>query len=244
VGDAEPLDLAEFAATLVGEVRSGVRASAADAGDELEVTAATIRVGQHREHDEPETSPSVLGLPEGADEVGWEVELTRERDELWWAIAAGDEGGVDAGGRSATADRLWHDRALADLKGVDAVRSRGFEAEGVRSIGELLALEEPRIAEIVQRQRSHRYLDFWVQATLLRTPAPTVGPSAADGTRLSDLAGRSPDELRRRIGAEACSRSAATRLFDLLAAWGTALDRRAMASVTLRELRQATGPPA
>jgi hypothetical protein len=145
---------------------------------------------------------------------------------------------------TATADRLWHGRGLADLKGVDRVRAERFTAEGVRTIGELLALEEPRIAVIVQRQRSHLYLDFWVQATLLRTPAPVLGPSAADGVRLADLAGRSPDDLRRRIGPEACSRSAATRLFDLLAAWGTALDRRAMSSVTLRDLREATRPPA
>jgi hypothetical protein len=247
VNGREHLDLAEFAATLVGEVRSGVRASAASTGEDLEVVTATIRVGQHRQDAPPETDddggPALLGLPDGAEEVGWEVELLLHRDELWWAGPGdgdGEAGGTPSPDVAPTADRLWHDRALSDLKGVDEVRARRFASEGVGTIGDLLDLDEPAIATIVARQRSNRYLDFWVQAALLRTPAPLLGASRADGSRLATLAGRTPDALRERIGAEACSRSAATRLFDLLAAWGTALDRRAMSSATLADLRHAT----
>jgi hypothetical protein len=249
VNGREHLDLAEFAATLVGEVRSGVRASAAATGEDLEVVTATIRVGQHRQDAPPEADDgggaALLGLPDGAEEVGWEVELVLHRDELWsLGPAVGDrEPGGPTTDAAPTADRLWHDRELIDLKGVDEVRAATLRRAGVETIGDLLALDEPAIAAVVARQRSHRYLDFWVQATILRTPAPILGASAADRLPLSTLAGEAPETLRRRLGDEACSRSAAIRLFDLLAAWGTALDRRAMTSVSLGDLRQATVVP-
>jgi hypothetical protein len=248
------LDLAELAATLLSEVRAGIAASdraraAGDAGPDVEVVEAVVRVGEPavaRGSGEagggagPPATPGLVAVGDrpGAGS-GWQVELRLRRGTVDGAL--GDPV-VPVGGGTPVAVALWDPRPPTDLKGVDRVRASRLADHGVRTIAELLALDEAAVAAIVARERSHRYLDAWVQVNLLRVAAPALGRSGADGDTLAALAGRAPTALRERIGPRACSRSAATQLFDLLAAWSVALDRRALASVTLGDLRRATRP--
>lgn len=282
--ESEQLDLAEFVASLLGEVRSGIHASRGATGEGIEVIAATVRVGQHRVDDaddgdgtraagdvdgalgagsgvgattghfadpsstvEPERGPGAIVVPPRTSpitlsteraRVGWEVELTLGEGEP--ILEEARDRAEDAASQPPTAISLWAERDLTALKGVDVDRARRFEREGIVTIGQLLEVDEAEIAQVVARQRSNLYLDFWVKAALLRTSAPRLGTSPADHRRLSALAGLAPAQLRQLIGPDVASTSASTLLFDLLAAWGTALDRDAMASVTLRQLRAAT----
>jgi len=267
--EQERLDVAEFAATLLAEVRSGIAASRTEADEgALEVVEAVVRVGEpaRPEPPEPLEGPDTDGavdvdVDEGAEVVGgdpegsaivlrsgparsgWQIELVL-RGQALHEHRRGDPGddGQDAGPRleSPTAFALWRDRPLADLKGIDRVRTGRLGQLGITTIGELLALDEDDIAKVATVLRSRRYVDLWVQVALLQTAAPLLGPSRADGMQLATLAGRSPGQLREEIGRDVCSRSASVQLFDLLAAFGAALDQGAMRSVTLRELRAAT----
>jgi len=260
--------VAEFAATLLTEVRSGIAASRTEAEEgALEVVEAVVRVGEPARL-QPDPDPlegrgtdggvdvhegaevvggdlgsSAIVLRSGPARGGWQIELVL-RGRALHEHRRGDPGddGQDAGPHleSPTAFALWRDRPLADLKGIDRVRTARLGQLGVRTIGELLALDEDEIAKVATVLRSGRYVDLWVQVALLQTAAPLLGPSRADGMRLAALAGRSPGQLREAIGRDVCSRSASVQLFDLLAAFGAALDQGAMRSVTLRELRAAT----
>ncbi len=261
---SETLDLAELTASLIGEVRTGIRASRDEDPDGIEVVGAVVRVGRrdggadgHADVDDadghqldaddvdgddrapvtvalPRPSPITL-RPEG-DGADWEIELDLGNGD---AISIGDAGLPDGDVGQPTAVGLWTDRHPSALKGIDTFRTAQLAEEGIGTIGDLLALDEEGIATLVSRLGSHRFLDFWVQAAMLRTSAPRFAASPADGWRLSDLAGLAPGRLRRLIGPEVCSASAATTLFDLLCAWGAALDRDAMSSATLGQLRTA-----
>ncbi|MFA9432180.1 hypothetical protein [Egicoccus sp. AB-alg2] len=250
------LDLAEFVASLVGEVRSGVLASHELRDHDLEVVGATIRVGREPEDtasdddlagEEAESArgpgavvtpprPSPITARPELEGGGWEVELVLGQGQ---SLFLGADQPVESVALPMAVD-VWRSRDLTQLKGIDVERSRRLAGEGVRTIGQLLELDETAIAGIVARQGSHRYLDYWVQAGLLRMPVPRLVASRADAFRLSALAGRSPASLRSLVGRDVLSASQASQLFDLFAAWGTALDRAAMASVTLGDVRAAT----
>jgi hypothetical protein len=240
--DPEWLDVAELAASLLAEVRHGIAARTEVEGSDLEVIEARVRVGEPAQ---PEaggvTNPAVLTRP-GLDEVGWQVELVLRREEL--AAAHAIPGPPDGSHGPAlpapsTAVGLWRSRPTADLKGIDRVRSAELAAHGVRTIGEVLDLDEDRIAAIVAATRTTRLLEVWVRAALLATPVPTLPTTPADRRSLAWLAGRSPTLLRDDLGVRSVSRSGATALFDLLAAWSTALDRAVLATVSLGEVRAA-----
>lgn len=269
--EQERLDVAEFAATLLAEVRSGIAASRSEAAQgALEVVEAVVRVGEPAspqpdpeeeplevpdtdsggggdgdaevERREPTGSPIVVRS--GPARSGWQIELVLRGEALHDRPRSqhGGSGGEedDAQAAAPTAFALWRDRPLADLKGIDRVRTGRLGQLGIATIGELLALDEDEIAKVATVLRSRRYVDLWVQVALLQTAAPVLGPSRADALQLAALAGRSPGQLRATIGSQVCSRSASVQLFDLLAAFGAALDQAAMRSVTLRELRAAT----
>ena len=266
--------MAEFAATLLAEVRSGIAASrSAAAQGALEVVAAVVRVGEPAspqpdpeeeepledsdtdsggggrgdggaEVERPEPTGSPIVVRSGPARSGWQIELVLRGEALHDRPRSqdGGSGGEEDDGQpaAATAFALWCDRPLADLKGIDRVRTGRLAELGIMTIGELLALDEDEIARVATVLRSRRYVDLWVQVALLQTAAPLLGPSRADALQLAALAGRSPGQLRATIGSQVCSRSASVQLFDLLAAFGAALDQGAMRSVTLRELRAAT----
>ena len=269
--EQERLDVAEFAATLLAEVRSGIAASRSEAAQgALEVVEAVVRVGEPAspqpdpeeeplevpdtdsggggdgdaevERREPTGSPIVVRS--GPARSGWQIELVLRGEALHDRPRSQDGGSGgeedDAQAAAPTAFALWRDRPLADLKGIDRVRTGRLGQLGIATIGELLALDEDEIAKVATVLRSRRYVDLWVQVALLQTAAPVLGPSRADALQLAALAGRSPGQLREAIGRDVCSRSASVQLFDLLAAFGAALDQGAMRSVTLRELRAAT----
>lgn len=260
---SETLDLAELTASLVGEVRTGIRASLDPDRDGIEVVGAVVRVGRRDvaaagrvdgggADDAPpdaddldddrapaairRSRSSPITLRPEPDDAAWEIELDLGHGD---PIPLDGAGMPDADVGRPTAVGLWADRDPSALKGIDTHRTGQLATDGITTIGGLLALDEEGIAALVARSGSHRFLDFWVQASLLRTTAPRLAGSPADGRRLSDLAGLAPGRLRRLIGPEVCSASAATALFDLLSAWGTALDRDAMASATLGQLRGA-----
>lgn len=265
--EQDRLDVAEFAATLLAEVRSGIAASRSEAAEgALEVVEAVVRVGEPASP-QPEPEPlegpdtdggdgtddraeverrdpagSPIVLRSGAARSGWQVELVLRGEALHDRPRHEDDQGEEDGSRPAspTAFALWRDRPLADLKGIDRVRTGRLGQLGIATIGELLALDEEEIAEVATVLRSRRYVDLWVQVALLQTAAPLLGPSRADPMRLAALAGSPPGQLRATIGPRVCSRSASVQLFDLLAAFGAALDQGAMRSVTLRQLRAAT----
>lgn len=258
--EQDRLDVAEFAATLLAEVRSGIAASRSEPAEgDLEVVEAVVRVGEPASpQPEPETEPlegpdtdggtgverrdpvgSPIVLRSGPARSGWQVELVLRGEALHdRPRREGEEDGSQPA--SPTAFALWRDRPLADLKGIDRVRTARLGQLGITTIGELLDLDEEEIAEVATVLRSRRYVDLWVQVALLQTAAPLLGPSRADPMRLAALAGSSPGQLRATIGPRVCSRSASVQLFDLLAAFGAALDQGAMRSVTLRQLRAAT----
>lgn len=273
--EQERLDVAEFAATLLAEVRSGIAASRSEAAQgALEVVEAVVRVGEPASPAVGEAAgpaqeplagpdPDSGGDGDGGSEVerraptgspivvrsgparsGWQIELVLRGEALHDRPRSqdGGSGGEEDDGQPAapTAFALWRDRPLAELKGIDRVRTGRLGQLGITTIGELLALEEDEIAKVATVLRSRRYVDLWVQVALLQTAAPLLGPSRADALHLAALAGRSPGQLRATIGRHVCSRSASVQLFDLLAAFGAALDQGAMRSVTLRELRAAT----
>jgi hypothetical protein len=251
------LDLSELAASLIGEVRAGVLAAEDLGAGHMQVVDATVRVGQRGEAEaadsepaapavEPERGPgpvitppalSPVVLQEEGERTGWEIELRLGRGRP--VVTTEAQPGVTTGDLP-TAVSLWVDRPLSVLKGVDAVRTSRLAKEGVRTIADLLALDEVAIAGIVARQRSQLFLDFWVKAALLRSPAPRLAASAADTRRLATLTGLAPGTLRQLLGPEVCSASAATQLFDLLSHWGMALTRTALASVRVADLRAAT----
>jgi hypothetical protein len=248
------LDLSELAASLIGEVRAGVLAAEVLGAGHMQVVDATVRVGQRSEVEgadeqpaaEPERGPgpvitppaiSPVVLQEEGERAGWEIELRLGRSGP--IVATEAHRGVTTGDLPSAVS-LWVGRPLLVLKGIDAVRTSRLAAEGVRTIADLLALDEVAIAGIVARQRSQLFLDFWVKAALLRSPAPRMAASAADARRLATLTGLSPDALRRLFGPEVCSASAATQLFDLLSHWGMALTRTALASARVADLRAAT----
>jgi hypothetical protein len=252
----ESLDLAELTATLVSEVRAGILAAEHRGEGHLEVTSATVRVGQQpagaageeepllRPTAEPRRGPGAVVVPpepativlQGpAAEAGWQVELELGEGE---PLQLGG-GHRPPAGTPATAFGLWSRRSPRVLKGIDDSRTTSLRRAGIETVGDLAALDEEAVAALVARLRSHRFLDFWVQASLLRAPVPRLAASSADGRRLADLAGRPPAQLRRLIGPHVCSTSSATQLFDLLTYWGTALNRRALSQVTLASLREA-----
>jgi hypothetical protein len=252
----EQLDISELAASLISEVRAGVLAAEGQGAGRMQVVGATVRVGQRATEDgdeaatvaetEPDRGPGAVITPptispvvlqEGGAREGWEIELRLGQGRS--VISAGGEGTVGTG-TLPTAVALWEQRPLSVLKGIDAWRTSRLAGEGIRTVAALLTLDEASIAAIVARQRSQLYLDFWVKAALLRSPAPRLAASDADDRRLSTLAGLAPSELRRVIGPEVCSASAATQLFDLLSHWGMALTRTALRSVRLADLRSAT----
>jgi hypothetical protein len=254
---SDRLDLSELAASLIGEVRAGVLAAEDLGAGRLQVVDATVRVGQRGEAQdadapsaapaaEPERGPgpvitrpalSPVVLQEEGERAGWEIELRLGRGRS--VVTTETQPGVRTGDLP-TAVSLWQDRSLSVLKGIDSVRAQRLATEGVRTIADLLALDEVAIAGIVARQRSQLFLEFWVEAALLRSPAPRLAASAADTRRLATLAGLDPGALRQLFGREVCSASAATQLFDLLSHWGMALTRTALASARVADLRAAT----
>lgn len=253
----ERLDLAELTAVLVGEVRAGIIAAEGFGEGAVQVVQATVRVGQRPDRTapneqgaaplaEPERGPgpvivrprrSPIVLQGSAEQAGWEIELSLGRGT---SVVPGDGApGTRPGDALATAAFLWYSRTPRVIKGIDVRWALRLEQEGVSEVRQLLELDEVAVGELVTLQGSHRFLDFWIKAQLLRSPAPRIAASPADDRKLSALAGRPPAALRQLIGPDVCSASAATQLFDLLASWGTALDRRVMAEATLADLRAA-----
>jgi hypothetical protein len=254
---ADQLDLAELAASLVGEVRAGILAAERRGQGGLAVVAATIRVGQLPADDDAEVAggagarlaeargpgpiialpgPSPVVLQGPAAEAGWQVEVSLGEGE---ALVVGDEGRSVEPGSLPTAFSLWQDRPPQVLKGIDDSRATDLRRQGIHTVGQFAALDEAAIAELADRLRLRRFVDFWVQASLLRSPAPRLAPSPADPARLGDLVGLPPGRLRQWLGPHVLSASAAAQLFDLLAYWAVALDRRALGAVTLAQFRQA-----
>lgn len=249
----ERLDVAELAASLLEEVRTGIAARTEVAGSHLDVVEARVRVGQQASST-PVASPpepgatatarvegsagGVLTRP-GLAEAGWQVELVLRAGEFGTDRAEGPGTGGPSGSLPppATAVGLWRDRPTTDLKGIDRVRSAQLAELGVSTIGDLLDLDEDAIARVVTVSRASRLLEVWVRAALLATPLPRLPSSPADRRSLAWLAGRAPAVLRDDLGADRVSRTAAAGLFDLLAAWSTALDRAALGTVTLAQLR-------
>jgi hypothetical protein len=251
----ERLDVAELAATLLAEVRSGIAARTEVAGSHLDVVEARVRVGERATGAPPVAAGTAAPAPAADEgdgsglvaspvlaEVGWQVELVLRADPL--RVAGSEASGLTGQTGSlpppATAVGLWRDRPTADLKGVDRVRAAQLAQHGVHRIGDLIDLDEDGIARVVMATRASRLLEVWVRAALLATPVPALPSSPADRRSLAWLAGRSPTTLRGDLGASRVSRSGATALFDLLAAWSTALDRAALGTVTLGEVRAAS----
>lgn len=253
--EPERLDLAELAGSLVGEVRAGILAAEGHAEGSVQVVEARVRVGQRADGAAPRDDAPVADSERGpgpvivppqrspivlqgaAEHAGWEIELSLGRG---GAVVVGNtEAGAQPVGGLPSAASLWYGRTPRVLKGIDARLALRLQQEGIATVRQLLELDEVAIGELVTRQGSHRFLDFWVKSQLLRSPAPRLAASPADHRKLSTLAGRPPPALRQLIGPEVCSTSAATQLFDLLANWGTALDRRVMSDVTLADLRAA-----
>jgi len=123
------------------------------------------------------------------------------------------------------------------IKGVSRTWAEKLRKFKISTIGDLISLPPSEAGELIPRVRSKYILELRFKAALLNAVVPEIPPSAADRHSLHGLLGKSPNDLRKLIGAEKFSATASEQLFNIISLLYTTINTSELKSYSLKDLR-------
>lgn len=247
------LDFTELAKLISAELDSGLSTvnSVAPWSGRFHITSMRVQIGQlPAEQDEPEPLPDsnepparpLALLPHQRYQLadrGWLLGVEIAAGGAPAKIKVQDEpvAALPVEPRTSAAT-LFRELPVAAVRGVSTIWQQTLNDYNIVTVGDLIDLSYDVRHKLITATKKNYPLIIHSRVKQLRYAIPRIPESKADGMSLYSLVGEPPAGLRKQIGEQLISISAAEQLADFLALLYAVLDSRVLRSFTLLRLRE------